>query len=89
MADITKLIQALTVNYKEQMEEQDRRHQQQMNEQNRRHREQMDEQARQSREQEKKHGSKWLFWYTKLKPGTVEHLIEAAHDGAIKKVLHQ
>ena len=44
MGDIAKLIEVLTVNHKEQMEEQERRH-----------KEQMAEQARQSREQEKKH----------------------------------
>ena len=46
MADIMKLIQVLTVNHKEQMEEQAKRHQEQMNEQDRCHKEQMDEQAR-------------------------------------------
>ena len=45
MADITKLNQLLTVNHKDQMEEQ-ARCQEQMNELDRHHREQMDEQAR-------------------------------------------
>ena len=47
MADITKSIQVLTVNHKEQIEEQARHHQEQMKEQTRHHKEQMDEQARQ------------------------------------------
>ena len=67
MANITKLIQVLTVNHKEQMEEQARRHQEQMNEQDRRHREQMNEQARQSREQEKKHAEQMAVLIDQVK----------------------
>ena len=86
MADITKLIQVLTVNHKEQMEEQDRHHQEQMNEQDRHHREQMAEQARQSREQEKKHAEQItvLIDQVKVRDTEMRHLIEVARDGAKK-----
>ena len=85
MADNTKLIQVLTVNHKEQMEEEDRRHQEQMIEQDtcRRHRQQMAEQARQSREQEKKHEEQMaiLLNQVKVRGAEMKHLMEAAHDG--------
>ena len=47
MADIAQLIQVLTVNNKEQIKEQDSRHQEQMNDQGtcRRHKKQIAEQA--------------------------------------------
>ena len=66
------------------MEEQARHHQEQMNEQDRRHREQMDEQARQSREQEKKHVEQMavLIYQVKVRDAEMNHLIEAACDGA-------
>ena len=84
MTDITKLIQVLTVNHKEQMEEQDRHHQEQMNEQDRHHREQMAGQTRQSREQEKKHAEQMavLINQDKVRDAEMKHLIEAACDGA-------
>ena len=73
MAKITKLIQVLTVNHKEQMEEQARHHQ-----------EQMGEQARQSREQEKKHAEQIavLIDQVKVMDAEMKHLMEAARDGA-------
>ena len=49
MGDIAKLIELLTANHKEQMEEQEKSH-----------REQMVEQARQSNQQERKMLNKWL-----------------------------
>ena len=84
MADITKLIQVLTMNHKEQMEEQARCHQEQMNEQDRRHREQMNQQARQSREQEKKYVEQMavLIDEVKVRDAEMKHLIQATHDGA-------
>ena len=84
MADITKLIQVLTVNHKEQMKEKARRHQEQMKEQDRCHKEQIDEQARQSREQEKKNVEQMavLIDQVKVRDAEMKHLIEAADDGA-------
>ena len=85
MADITKLIQVLTVNHQEQMEEQARCHQEQMKEQDRRHKKQMDEQVtcRQSKDQEKIHAKQMavLIDQFKVRDAEMKHLIEAAHGG--------
>ena len=83
MAEIAKLIQVLTVNHKEQMEQQARCHQEQINKQDRHHKENMDEQARQSREQEKKHVEQMavLIDQVKVRDAEMKHLIGAARDG--------
>ena len=84
MGDITKLLEVLTLNHKEQMEELARRHQEQMIEQDRRHKEQMDEQARQSREQDRKHAEQIavLINQVKVRNAEMKHFIETACGGA-------
>ena len=75
MAEITKLIQVLTVNYKEQMEEQARRDKEQMN-----------GQARQSREQEEQHAERMAVLIAidqiKTRDADIKYLIETARDWA-------
>ena len=73
MSNITKLIQVLTVQHKEVMDEQAKCHQ-----------EQMDEQIRQSWDQDMKHAEQMsvLMEQVKVKEVEMKHLIESACDGA-------